>query len=70
MGRSTSAPGCRFGPGGLTDEIGDKCVGVYGPFNAKGADIYIKGHPYVLQEEWDNATSGCSVGLDAAFGKK
>jgi hypothetical protein len=51
-----------FGPGGLTDEIGDKCVGVFGALDAKGADIYIKGHPYVLQEEWDNATSGCSLG--------
>jgi hypothetical protein len=48
-----------FGPGGLTDEIGDKCVGVFGPLNAKGGDVYFKGHPYILQEEWDNAVSGC-----------
>jgi hypothetical protein len=48
-----------FGPGGLTDEIGDKCVGVFGPLNAKGGDVYFKGHPYILQEEWDNAASGC-----------
>jgi hypothetical protein len=48
-----------FGPGGLTDEIGDKCVGVFGPLGAKGADVYFKGHPYILQEEWDNAVSGC-----------
>ena len=48
-----------FGPGGLTDEIGDKCVGVFGPLNAKGADVHFKGHPYILQEEWDNAVSGC-----------
>ena len=51
-----------FGPGGITDEIGDKCVGVFGPLSAKGADIYVKGHPYLLQEEWDNTTSGCSLG--------
>lgn len=48
-----------FGPGGLTDEIGDKCVGMFGPLNAKGGDVYFKGHPYILQEEWDNAVSGC-----------
>jgi hypothetical protein len=48
-----------FGPGGLTDEIADKCVGVFGPLNAKGGDVYFKGHPYILQEEWDNAVSGC-----------
>jgi hypothetical protein len=48
-----------FGPGGLSDEIGDKCVGVYGPLNAHGADVSFDGHPYILQEEWDNAVSGC-----------
>jgi hypothetical protein len=50
-----------FGPGGLTDEIGDKCAGVFGPVNAQGADIYFKGHPYILQKEWDNAISGCAL---------
>jgi hypothetical protein len=50
-----------FGPGGLTDEIGDKCVGAFGPVNAIGADIYVKGHPYILQEEWDNTVSGCAL---------
>lgn len=50
-----------FGPAGLTDEIGDKCVGVFGPLNPKGADVYVKGHPYILQEEWDNAVSGCTL---------
>ena len=48
-----------FGPGGLTYEIADKCLGVFGPLNAKGGDVYFKGHPYILQEEWDNAVSGC-----------
>jgi hypothetical protein len=50
-----------FGPGGLTDEIGDKCTGVFGPLNAKGADVFFKGHPYIVQEEWDNAFSGCAL---------
>ena len=48
-----------FGPGGLGDEIGDKCVGVYGPLNEDGADVFFKGHPYIVQEEWDNAVAGC-----------
>jgi len=51
-----------FGPGGLADEIGDRCVGVFGPLNAKGADFYVKGHSYIVQEEWDNAVSGCALG--------
>jgi len=48
-----------FGPVGLTDEIADKCVGIFGPLDKRHADISFKGHPYVLQEEWDNAVSGC-----------
>ncbi|HLZ63375.1 MAG TPA: hypothetical protein VKR06_41100 [Ktedonosporobacter sp.] len=48
-----------FGPGGLSDEIGDKCIGVFGPFNEDGADVSYNGHPYVVQEEWDNTAHGC-----------
>jgi hypothetical protein len=50
-----------FGPGGLTDEIADKCTGVFGPLNDRGGDVLFKGHPYMVQEEWDNAVSGCSL---------
>ena len=48
-----------FGPGGLSDEIGDKCVGVFGPLNEDGADVSYNGHAYVVQEEWDNTAHGC-----------
>ena len=48
-----------FGQNGLLDEIGDKCVGQYGPLDRHGADISMNGHRYVVQEEWDNAASGC-----------
>ncbi len=48
-----------FGPGGLGDEIGDKCVGVFGPLNEDGADVSFDGHPYIVQEEWDNTAHGC-----------
>lgn len=50
-----------FGPGGIFDEIGDKCAGVFGPVNAKGADVVFKGHAYIVQEEWDNTVSGCAL---------
>ena len=50
-----------FGPGGLTDEIADKCAGVFGRLNARGGDVLFKGHPYMVQEEWDNAVSGCAL---------
>jgi Phosphate-induced protein 1 conserved region len=45
--------------GPFTGEIGDKCAGVFGPLDAAGADLSINGHPYIVQEEWDNAVSGC-----------
>jgi len=48
-----------FGPGGFSDEIGDKCIGVFGPLNEDGADVSFKGHPYIVQEEWDNTAHGC-----------
>jgi len=52
-----------FGPSGIfSDEIGDKCVGVFGPLDHKGADVSFKGHRYIVQEEWDNAVSGCALG--------
>jgi len=50
-----------FDATGLTGEIGDKCAGIYGPLDATGADVYINGHPYIVQEEWDNAVSGCAI---------
>src|SRR5690348_1160478 len=50
-----------FGLGGLSDEIGDKCVAAYGPLNEDGADVFFKGHPYIVQEEWDNTVSGCEL---------
>ncbi|MEO8970495.1 MAG: hypothetical protein ABI406_02710 [Ktedonobacteraceae bacterium] len=40
-------------------EIGDKCYGVYGNINKNGANVIWNGHPYIVQEEWDNAKSGC-----------
>lgn len=41
------------------DEISDKCVWVFGPPVHYGGDVIWKGHPYEVQEEWDNATGGC-----------
>ena len=37
-----------------TYEIGDKCAGNYG-----GGNVTWNGHKYLVQEEWDNAKSGC-----------
>jgi hypothetical protein len=47
--------------GFFNGEIGDKCAGVFGPLDATGADVYFNGHPYIVQEEWDNAVSGCVI---------
>jgi Phosphate-induced protein 1 conserved region len=45
----------------LNGEIGDKCAGVFGPLDATGANVSFNGHPYIVQEEWDNAVSGCAI---------
>lgn len=41
------------------DEIGDKCNFNFGPTLASGGDVVFNGHPYILQQEWDNAQSDC-----------
>lgn len=49
-----------FDPSGFFNgEIADKCAGVFGPVDANGADVSFNGHSYIMQEEWDNAVSGC-----------
>jgi hypothetical protein len=50
-----------FGQGGLLDEIGDKCAEVFGPLDRHGADVSWRGHRYIVQEEWDNAASSCTL---------
>jgi hypothetical protein len=42
-------------------EIGDKCAYTYGPTSSNGSDITINGHPYIVQEEFDNSSLGCSI---------
>ena len=42
-------------------EIGDKCNFNFGPTNAQGADLVANGHPYIVQQEWSNRVSGCSM---------
>jgi len=48
-----------FGVNGGSDEIGDKCNFLFGPLNADGSDVSFNGHPYVVQQEWDNTAPGC-----------
>lgn len=40
-------------------EIGDKCDFIFGPRNQNGSDVILNNHPYIVQEEWDNAKSAC-----------
>jgi hypothetical protein len=49
----------RGGSGGA--EIGDKCAYNYGPITLDGGKANEKwnGHFYVVQQEWDNHTTGC-----------
>lgn len=41
------------------NEIADKCVWVFGQPNQYGGDVIWNGHPYEVQEEWDNTSSSC-----------
>lgn len=43
------------------NEIGDKCAWTFGPLNAQGGDVLWNNHAYEVQEEWDNAKSGCVI---------
>jgi hypothetical protein len=51
--------------GGWTDvsgaEIGDKCAYTYGQTSSTGADVTMNGHPYIVQEEFSNASLGCAI---------
>lgn len=40
-------------------EIGDKCAWTFGTINADGSNVNWNGNPYLVQQEWDNAQSGC-----------
>ncbi|MEY9844277.1 putative repeat protein (TIGR01451 family) [Streptacidiphilus sp. BW17] len=42
-------------------EIGDKCGYNYTPKNAQGADVYLHGDPYYIQQEWSNAARTCAM---------
>ena len=40
-------------------EIGDKCAYNYGQTASDGSNASWNGNPYIVQQEWDNAQSGC-----------
>ena len=42
-------------------ENGDKCAWQFGPLASDGSDVNWNGNPYIVQEEWDNAISGCAL---------
>jgi uncharacterized repeat protein (TIGR01451 family) len=48
------------GPNG---EIGDACNFNFTPRNSSGADVFMNGHGYILQQEWSNAAHTCAIDL-------
>ncbi len=46
---------------GPLGEIGDACNFNFAPLNTLGADVYINGNPYIVQQEWSNAASTCAI---------
>lgn len=47
-------------------EIGDLCAWQFGPENSQGADVVWNNHGYIVQEEWSNAISGCTLNSSIA----
>ena len=45
----------------IADEIGDKCAYNTTPQSDTGADVYLNGHPYIVQQEWSNAVHTCAI---------
>ncbi len=43
------------------NEIGDLCAWTFGPGNLQGADVLWNKDPYIVQQEWSNAISGCTL---------
>ena len=42
-------------------EIGDKCAWNFASRNGDGSNVNWNGHPYLVQQEWDNGISGCTL---------
>ena len=47
-------------------EIGDLCAFTFGPGNPQGADVLLNKNPYIVQQEWSNAISGCTLTTNTA----
>lgn len=50
----------------LSGEIGDLCNQTFGPRNSTGANLFLGGNPYALQQEWSNAVHACATDLNSA----
>jgi hypothetical protein len=58
-------PGVGVGDDGWYDsagfEVADKCVWMFGALDSSGADVSIDGHPYIVQLEYSNRLSDCTL---------
>ena len=49
-------------------EIGDACNFNFAPRNDLGADVYMNGHGYIMQQEYSNAAHNCAIDLAGTNG--
>jgi uncharacterized repeat protein (TIGR01451 family) len=49
-------------------EIGDACNFNFAPRNDQGADVYMNGHGYIMQQEYSNAAHNCAIDLAGTNG--
>jgi hypothetical protein len=43
------------------EEIGDLCAWTFGPDNSQGGDVTWNSHNYLVQQEWNNSVTGCTL---------
>ena len=48
---------------GPLSEIGDACNFTFTPRNDNGADVFLNGHAYIMQQEYSNAVHTCAMDL-------
>lgn len=49
-------------------EIGDACNFNFAPRNDQGADVFMNGHGYIMQQEYSNAAHNCAIDLAGTNG--
>jgi hypothetical protein len=56
-----AAPATWLDPNGLESSAKCQASPATAPVNVNGADLYLHGHPYLVQQQWSNAVHTCAI---------